>query len=189
MGPRSQSKDSKDAKRCSKSKKLQKAPVRLVTHISLRVSAICKGKRRKPSCDYWHPPECVKHKTDECCKCCENCAFQTTMKRQARSREKDSNLHLYSVIQNWVVYIRTSWTYERETGHTEEERQKFFESASWIRTHEMDLNIIATPTRIRFWTEIRTTSCGQKMVQEKQLVDLPRLLSRRSGQWTQPRRP
>ena len=34
-----------------------------------------KEKCTKPSCDYWHPPECVKHLTNEVWKFGENSAF------------------------------------------------------------------------------------------------------------------
>ena len=66
-GPRSQSKDKKTGKVQHKEKS-RKAPVRLVNRISLTWFCYLNEKCTTPSCDYRHPPECVKHKTKVCCK-------------------------------------------------------------------------------------------------------------------------
>ena len=52
-----------------------------------------KGKCTKPSCDYWHPPECVKHKTNGGCKCGDNFAFLHSENGEAPSKKTkiDSN--------------------------------------------------------------------------------------------------
>ena len=49
------------------------------------------GKCTNPSCDYWHPPECARIKTEEGSRFGENCAFFFTqiLKGQARNRTKD----------------------------------------------------------------------------------------------------
>ena len=52
--------------------KSRKAPVHQVNRISC--FSYLNGKCTKSSCDYWHPPDCVKHKTDERCKVGETCA-------------------------------------------------------------------------------------------------------------------
>ena len=51
------------------------------------------GKCTKPSCDYWHPPECVKHKTNGGCKCGDNFAFLHSENSEAPSKKTkiDSN--------------------------------------------------------------------------------------------------
>ena len=88
LEPRSQSKDSKDGEGVAKGK----AP-KGISPSAEPNHPLCfrylKGKYTKPLCDDLHPPECVKHRTDERCTFWENERFSMqTTKRQVRSRRR-----------------------------------------------------------------------------------------------------
>ena len=74
-----------------------------------------KGKCTKPSCNCWHPPLCVKHKTNEGCQFWESVRFVSHNNEAPRKMSKKRTRHLkitilqfYAVIPNWVVHLRTS---------------------------------------------------------------------------------
>ena len=124
---------------------------------------------------------------------------QTTGKRQTKSK-KDSKSDKETIGRSdhkigWCIsrrrFARTSgWTYEREPVHPEEERhdiprgnldfkQKTQNNSSkpgntWDHLWELSrvvLNIMAAPKCLRLLTKIQITRRGQKMMQEKQLVN------------------
>ena len=109
-----------------------------------------KGKCTKPSCNCWHPPECVKYKTKEGCQCGEKMCVSsfTTTKHQGKCRKKDPtsekkqycNRTQQSLIGLCISGRRIArtdgWTCERETVFFEEERQEISESASRTHIHE-----------------------------------------------------
>ena len=100
-----------------------------------------KGKCTNPSCEYGHPPECVKQNTNDCCKVGEKFS-QTTMKRQAKSRKNNSKNRASDdckraqqsdiglCISGRRCARTNDWTHVREAVHTEEERQDLSEGAS-----------------------------------------------------------
>ena len=114
LGPRSLSKDSNDGKGAAKRN------VPNVTSPSGKPNqpscfSNLKGKCTKPSCNCWHPPECVKHKTNEGCQFWESVRFVSHNNEAPRNTSKKRTRHLkitilqfYAVIPNWVVHLRTS---------------------------------------------------------------------------------
>ena len=97
-----------------------------------------KGKCTKPSCNCWHPPECVKHKTNEGCQFWESVRFVSHNNEAPRNTSKKRTRHLKITILQFYAcnpklgcvisgrrITRTNgWTCERETVFCEEERQE-----------------------------------------------------------------
>ena len=88
-----------------------------------------KGKCTERSCDYWHPPECAKLKTNKGCKFGETCAFLHSDNRDAPNQRTKKN-------RNPRKRPTNDWTYERETAHPEEEWQKISKGTSRTEIHE-----------------------------------------------------
>ena len=95
--------------------------------------------------DYWHPPECVKHKTTEGCKLTGKCAFlhadnnaapSNKSKEDSNSDEKATiaiirrNQKLVCAPQDVPNFRTNGCTYERETVRPEEEWHEISESTS-----------------------------------------------------------
>ena len=85
---RSPNENSKDGKRAAK-RKVPKGPIPSGKTNQPSCFRYLTRKCKKPFCDRWHPPECVKLNKNGGCKCCENVRFcmQITMKHQAKSRK------------------------------------------------------------------------------------------------------
>ena len=162
------------------------------------------GKCTKPSCNCWHPPECVKHKTNEGCQFWESVRFVSHNNEAPRKMSKkdptseNNNIAIVRIYPKLGCASQDVKLPEQTVGPCEREKKsgkRSPESASRTQTHEnfgknhqrsgtsgtflwklsrVDRNIIAIPTRPLLPTEIQTTSCGQKVVPEKQLDNGPR---------------
>ena len=55
-----------------------------------RVKIILRGTRTEPSCDFWHPPICLNHKSDSRCKYGDKCKIlHTEAGGQSRKKVKE----------------------------------------------------------------------------------------------------
>ena len=189
-GPRSQTKDSKDEKGATKGN-VPKGTSPSGTPNQPSCFSNLLGKCTKPSCDCWHPPESVKHKTNDGCQCWENVPFliHTTTKRQGKCRKRTRHLkkpilQLFAVIPNWVVFFRTSiartngWTHERGTVRPLEERQEIsrerISNSKCTKTAERFINIreqVGPPLGViqggpKHHRNTNTHFCGQRSKQQ-----------------------
>ena len=72
------------------------------------------GKCTKPSCDYWHSPQCVKHKTSEGCKFGEICTLLHSDNSESPDKktktdskaDKKQQLLFYAVFRSWFENLR-----------------------------------------------------------------------------------
>ena len=59
---------------------------------------ILMGKCTEPSCDLWHPPECLNYKSESGCKYGDCCQFRhTEVDSQPRKKSQTSGGIIYSV--------------------------------------------------------------------------------------------
>ena len=154
------------------------------------------GTCTKLSCDYWRPPEWVRHKTPQGCKFGETCAFlhskNSDPPNKTSNKDSKSGQALVASVRSTQKLCCVSQDVKLSiymVGLTNARRSPLKKAARDLQgyisnlntrrlqnIHERnmgkkqsreELNIIAAPTRLLLRTEVQITCCGQQMVQEK----------------------